>query len=65
MIGRWLRLLLLMAGDIEPNPGPAHKSRGELDMTVGFHPATSDHMRKCLQAFEAWVVNHLVCVFTK
>lgn len=36
---RWLRFLLLLAGDIEPNPGPREKPqvpRGPMDMTVGF-----------------------------
>ena len=63
IIGRWLRLLLLMAGDIEPHPGPSQKCRGELDMTVGFHPATADRMKKCLQAFETWVVESLGICF--
>lgn len=49
---RWLRFLLLLAGDIERNPGPA---RGKLDLTVGFAPATSLRMSRCLEAFQSWV----------
>ena len=44
---RWLRILLLLGGDIERNPGPA-VGRGPLDLSVGFAAATSDRMRKCL-----------------
>lgn len=59
LAARWLRLLLLLGGDIERNPGPAsrrpHPSpRGPLDLSVGFAPATS--MRSCLKAFESWVL---------
>eukprot|EP00438_Fugacium_kawagutii_P034033 Skav222219 [mRNA] locus=scaffold552:275929:282761:+ [translate_table: standard] len=49
---RWLRFLLMLAGDIEPRPGPM---RGALDMNVGFTPVTSSRMEKCLNGFQAWV----------
>ena len=50
---RWLRFLLLLAGDIEPNPGPAE--RGPLDMSVGFVEVTSERMQKCFSGFQRWV----------
>lgn len=56
--GRWLRLLLLMAGDIEPNPGPRRRAqvpRGPLDMSVGFTTITSRRMELCLRGFEEWL----------
>ena len=49
---RWLRLLLMLSGDIEPNPGPA--CRGKLDMSVGFAQATVQRMSRCLEAFRTW-----------
>eukprot|EP00438_Fugacium_kawagutii_P009652 Skav215001 [mRNA] locus=scaffold508:1001281:1007076:- [translate_table: standard] len=55
---RWLRFLLLLGGDIEPNPGPPTKprdARGELDMAAGFSRATAIRMKKCLEAFAKWV----------
>ena len=63
--GRWLRLLLLLSGDIERNPGPwqqaskAKAPRGALDMSVGFAPATSKRMSSCLGLFEAWLRSSL------
>ena len=53
---RWLRLLLLLGGDIERNPGPYRPPapRGKLDLTVGFSAATSSRMTKCLEAFRQW-----------
>lgn len=63
VLGRWARILLLLAGDIERNPGPFGKrplpERGELDLTVGFSKATSQRMLKCLTAFITWVVREL------
>ena len=57
-VGRWYRLLLLIAGDIESNPGPFHdggrRPRGELNLLGGFAQATSDRMLRCLNAFEQW-----------
>ena len=55
-LGRWFRLLLLLAGDIERNPGPVRpqQPRGELNMLSGFAPATFSRMEKCLAAFESW-----------
>ena len=53
---RWLRFLLLLAGDIERNPGPM---RGPMDLSIGFVKATSDRMTKCLNAFTVWLQEHL------
>ena len=61
-VGRWIRLLLLLAGDIEQNPGPrmqqsgakSYTPRGELDLLGGFATATSARMRKCFEAFQVW-----------
>ena len=53
---RWLRFLLLLAGDIEENPGPR---RGKMDLTVGFVKATSDRMQHCFSAFREWCFEHL------
>ena len=57
-VGRWFRLLLLLAGDIEQNPGPAasktYQPRGELNMLGGFAQATFVRMDKCLEAFRSW-----------
>ena len=57
---RWLRLLLLLGGDIERNPGPVQGRppkipRGSLDLNVGFAPATSKRMAACLQLFGRWL----------
>lgn len=46
--------MLLLAGDIERNPGPGGQSyepRGELDMFGGLSRATAARMRQCLQGF--------------
>ena len=48
---RWLRMLLLLAGDIEPRPGPAPKPRGPLDLQSGFAASTRHKMQKSLDAF--------------
>lgn len=70
VVGRWIRLLLLLAGDVERNPGPAPvglgctKVRGELDMTVGFTKPTAQRMAKCLKAFETWLEEELKVNFT-
>lgn len=59
-VGRWVRLLLLMAGDVERRPGPFstpqenYKPRGELNMLGGFAQATSLRMRRCLDLFGKW-----------
>ena len=60
LAGRWLRFLLLLAGDIEENPGPGFRSkpkipRGPLDLNVGFATATSKRMQLCLSNFAAWL----------
>ena len=62
---RWLRMLLMLCGDIEPNPGPDRKARGELDMTIGFHKQTSLRMTRCLEAFAVWVREELQLDFDK
>ena len=62
--GRWLRLLLLMCGDIEPNPCPRQQGpkikipRGDLDMSIRFAPTTSRRMSSCL-LFETWLRSSL------
>jgi len=57
---RWLRMLLMLSGDIEPNPGPVHRlPRGPMNLDVGFAPETSKQMKKCLETFKVWVVNEL------
>ena len=61
-VGRWIRLLLLMAGDIERNPGPVVRGpyvrRGPLDMDGGIAPATSKRMDDCMLAFRRWSEKH-------
>ena len=55
---RWLRFLLLLAGDIERNPGPrarSQKARGPIDLSVGFVPQTSSRMHECLKFFATWL----------
>lgn len=56
---RWLRMLLMLAGDIEPHPGPRKTSsycpRGPMDLSVGFAEATHFRMSKCYEAFKQWV----------
>ena len=61
-VGRWIRLLLLIAGDIEPNPGPEgmnYEPRGELDMFGGLSRATTARMQQCLGAFSDWLSSEL------
>ena len=66
---RWLRMLLLLAGDIEPNPGPAGHTkhswtpRGPLDLTVGFTTQTSQRMSTCVNEFCSWLLSTLNIVF--
>eukprot|EP00438_Fugacium_kawagutii_P032677 Skav232234 [mRNA] locus=scaffold4367:134627:147445:- [translate_table: standard] len=59
LAARWLRLLLLLGGDIEPNPGPPPHHRGELDMAAGFSKPTATRMAKCFSAFCTWIVSEL------
>ena len=65
VLGRWVRMLLLLAGDIERNPGPEprfssqHKQRGELDLGTGFAKATASRMKRCLSAFATWVTEEM------
>lgn len=62
-LGRRYRLLLLLAGDIERNPGPTsskgQQARGDLNLLGGFARATSDRMAKCLKAFAFWCEAHV------
>ncbi|CAE7810303.1 unnamed protein product [Symbiodinium sp. CCMP2592] len=54
---RWLRLLLLLGGDIERNPGPPPlQPRGELDLQAGFASSTRHKMAKCLEGFSRWLL---------
>ena len=58
LLGRWLRLLLLLAGDVERNPGPFHDGgpRGAVDMEGGFAPSTRHKMDKAMRAFASWLM---------
>ena len=58
-VGRWIRLLLLVAGDVERHPGPSthhYTPRGELNLMGGFATATSTRMVRCLELFRVWCV---------
>eukprot|EP00435_Cladocopium_sp_Y103_P069666 s198_g33.t1 len=57
LAARWLRLLLLLGGDIEPNPGPLKPviPRGQLDLSTGYAAVTAERMTKCVAGFRAWV----------
>ena len=55
LAARWLRLLLLLGGDIERNPGP--RARGPLDLKIGFVPVTSDRMEKCFDGLRQWCLD--------
>ena len=61
-VGRWIRLLLLLSGDVERNPGPNQRGhyvrRGPLDMDGGITPATSKRMDDCLLGFRRWTETH-------
>lgn len=66
--GRWVRLLLLIAGDIERNPGPnsrERRPRGPFDLKLGFAQATALRMDQCLKGFKLWVSEHLECDFSE
>ena len=56
---RWLRLLLLLGGDIERSPGPPPVPRGPLDLSSGFVATTRHKMRKSLDAFAHWLREEL------
>ena len=62
-LGRWVRLLLLIAGDVERNPGPSedkdYKPRGQLSMVVGLSRTTVARMDACLALFEEWLQKEL------
>ena len=56
---RWLRFLLLLAGDIERHPGPASPARrGPLNLDAGFAPSTASKMRRAFDAFRMWAAAH-------
>ena len=60
LAARWLRLLLLLGGDIEPHPGPLTvRPRGALDLQAGFAASTRHKMSKCLAAFSEWLLVEL------
>ena len=68
--GRWLRLLLLLCGDIERNPGPIRQDpprvkRGHFDFDVGFAQATSKRMDDCLRSFKIWIEEQMPGQFNK
>ncbi|OLP77428.1 hypothetical protein AK812_SmicGene42515 [Symbiodinium microadriaticum] len=69
LAARWLRLLLLLGGDIEPNPGPSDVRplvpRGPLDLKSGFTAATSARMAQCLAAFQEWVLQEFSLPFSR
>ncbi|CAE7699934.1 unnamed protein product [Symbiodinium sp. CCMP2592] len=55
---RWLRFLLLLAGDIERNPGPlepSRRARGPLDLDAGFAASTAHKMAKSFRGFLLWL----------
>ena len=59
---RWLRFLLLLAGDIERNRGPNRvppTPRGPLDLDAGFATSTAQKMSKSFSGFKAWIVEHI------
>ena len=61
-VGRWIRLLLLLSGDVERNPGPVQKvyqPRGELDLFGGLSRATTQRMQTCLSQFSEWLQSDL------
>ena len=55
-----MRLLLLLGGDIERNPGPrrarALQPRGPLDTEAGYAPSTTRKMWKVFAAFVEYLV---------
>ena len=57
LLGRWVRLFLLLCGDVERNPGPFYTGgpRGCLDLQSGFAPSTRHKMTKALGAFTVWL----------
>ncbi|CAE7837262.1 unnamed protein product, partial [Symbiodinium necroappetens] len=61
---RWLRFLLLLAGDIERNPGPLlskPQPRGPLNLEDGFAASTAHKMTKSFRAFLVWLQNEAQC----
>ncbi|CAE7242286.1 unnamed protein product [Symbiodinium sp. CCMP2592] len=65
LAGRWLRLLLLLGGDIERHPGPVvREPRGPLDLSSGFAASTRHKMTKSLDAFKLWLAVSLNLSFS-
>ena len=61
-VGRWIRLLLLLSGDVERNPGPFQKVYqpcGELDLLGGLSRATTQQMQASLSRFNEWLQSNL------
>ena len=63
-MGRWIRLLLLIAGDVERHPGP-RLGEGYTNLLGGFATATSTRMKLCLAAFNSWCSNVARVPFTE
>ena len=64
LAARWLRFLLLLGGDIEPNPGPpssARVPRGPLNLEAGFARSTAHKMQKSFQGFLLWLRDKACC----
>jgi hypothetical protein len=73
--GRWVRLLLLLCGDIERNPGPVRQHaagvgasqervpRGSFDLGVGYSQATAQRMDQCFAGFVSWMSEAIDCRF--
>ena len=61
--GRWLRLLLLLGGDIETNPGPPppRKPRGTFDLSLGLSHATALRHEQCVRGFAVGIEEHCQC----
>ena len=61
LAARWLRLLLLLGGDIEPHPGPpcGGAPQGPLDLQSGFAASTRYKMDKAMDAFTVWLESDL------
>ena len=71
-VGRWIRLLLLLSGDVERNPGPherdaagrSYTPRGDLDLLGGFATATKTRMKRCFMEFQQWCTRKGLCFDT-
>ena len=61
---RWLRFLLLLAGDIERNPRratsrPPRTPRGPLDLQAGFAVSAAQKMAKSFAGFKTWLKENI------